>query len=143
MKKILMVFGGVSLAMLVLVILAFTFMAVKGTALDKESKQYADSGILAIVGLGDERASATCQPGVQGVYARRGFGKALRDVSAVGQVEDVQRLQGHFEHVPYHGAGKSHLGCLRGDCGLRNRACANPAFTHQARSPMANSGFSN
>ena len=49
MKKVLMLFGGVFLVMAVLGIVGFTIVAIKGSGLDKESKQYADTAIPAII----------------------------------------------------------------------------------------------
>jgi hypothetical protein len=49
MKKALMVFGGTFLVLMVLGVIGFTIVAIKGSALDKESKQYADSAIPAII----------------------------------------------------------------------------------------------
>jgi hypothetical protein len=49
MKKVLMLLGGVFLALVIVGIAVITIVAVKGSALDKESKQYADAAIPAIV----------------------------------------------------------------------------------------------
>jgi hypothetical protein len=49
MKKILIVLGSIFLAVIVLVAVGIGFIAIRGTALDKESKSYADAAIPAIV----------------------------------------------------------------------------------------------
>ena len=49
MKKLLMILGGVFLVLLVLGVAGIAIVAVKGNALDKESKQYVDAAIPAIV----------------------------------------------------------------------------------------------
>ena len=43
MKKFFIVLGSIFLALIVLVAIGIAFIAIKGTALDKESKAYADS----------------------------------------------------------------------------------------------------
>jgi hypothetical protein len=49
MKKTLMILGGVFLVLLVLGVAGIAIVAVKGNALDKESKQYVDAAVPAIV----------------------------------------------------------------------------------------------
>jgi UDP-N-acetylmuramyl tripeptide synthase len=49
MKKFLIVLGSIFLAIVVLGAIGIAFVAVRGAALDKESKAYADSAIPAIV----------------------------------------------------------------------------------------------
>jgi len=55
MKKFFIVLGSLFLALIVLVAIGIAFIAVKGTALDKESKAYADSAIPAIVTTWSEK----------------------------------------------------------------------------------------
>src|SRR2546423_15370082 len=55
MKKFFIVLGSIFLALIVLVAVGIAFIAVKGTALDKESKAYADSAIPAIVTTWSEK----------------------------------------------------------------------------------------
>jgi hypothetical protein len=49
MKKFLIVLGSIFLALIVLSGIGIAFTAIRGTALDKESKAYADSAIRSIV----------------------------------------------------------------------------------------------
>jgi len=49
MKKFLVILGSIFLAVIVLGAIGIAFVAVRGNALDKESKPYADSAIPAIV----------------------------------------------------------------------------------------------
>ena len=49
MKKLFIVLGSIFLAVIILGAIGIAFVAIKGTALDKESKVYADSAIPAIV----------------------------------------------------------------------------------------------
>jgi hypothetical protein len=55
MKKFLIVLGSIFLALIVLGGIGIAFTAIKGTALDKESKAYADSAIRAIVTTWSEK----------------------------------------------------------------------------------------
>jgi UDP-N-acetylmuramyl tripeptide synthase len=55
MKKFFIVLGSIFLALIVLVAIGIAFIAIKGTALDKESKTYADSAIPAIVTTWSEK----------------------------------------------------------------------------------------
>jgi hypothetical protein len=49
MKKFFIILGSIFLAIIVLGAIGIAFVAVRGSALDKESKAYADSAIPAIV----------------------------------------------------------------------------------------------
>src|SRR6266576_2848063 len=55
MKKFFIVLGAIFLALIVLVAIGIAFIAIKGTALDKESKAYADAAIPAIVTTWSEK----------------------------------------------------------------------------------------
>ena len=49
MKKILVFFGAAFLVLIAIAIVSIIFVAVKGSRLDKQSKQYADTAIVVIV----------------------------------------------------------------------------------------------
>ena len=55
MKKALMIFGGVCAGGLLLLVILVSFIAYKGHGLDKESKAYADSAIVAITSQWNEK----------------------------------------------------------------------------------------
>src|SRR5947208_6204433 len=55
MKKFFIVLGSLFLALIVLGAIGIAFFAIKGSALDKESKAYADSAIPAIVTTWSEK----------------------------------------------------------------------------------------
>ena len=55
MKKLLIVLGVVFLAIIVLAVIGIGIVAVKGAALDKQSKAYVDSAVPAIVSGWDEQ----------------------------------------------------------------------------------------
>ena len=56
MKKFFIILGSIFLAIIVLGAIGIAFVAVRGSALDKESKAYADSAIPAIVTTWSEKA---------------------------------------------------------------------------------------
>src|SRR5438034_10755745 len=56
MKKFFIVLGSVFLAIIVLGAVGIAVVAIKGSALDKESKAYADSAVPAIVSTWSEKA---------------------------------------------------------------------------------------
>ena len=55
MKKFLIVLGSIFLAVIMLGAIGIAFTAIRGTALDKESKAYADSALRAIVSTWSEK----------------------------------------------------------------------------------------
>jgi hypothetical protein len=55
MKKFLITLGSIFLAVIILGAIGIAFIAVRGNALDKESKPYADSAISAIVTAWSEK----------------------------------------------------------------------------------------
>jgi len=55
MKRFFIVLGSIFLAFIVLGVMAFVFIAIRGTALDKESRAYADSAIPPIVSTWSEK----------------------------------------------------------------------------------------
>jgi len=76
MKKFFIVLGSLFLALIVLVAIGIAFIAVKGTALDKESKAYADSAIPAIVTTWSEKELLD--------RASPEFKKAVTKISSMG-----------------------------------------------------------
>jgi hypothetical protein len=55
LKKVLMIFGGVCAAVLLLLVIFISFIAYTGRGLDKESKAYADAAVVAIASQWNER----------------------------------------------------------------------------------------
>ncbi len=53
MKKVLVILGGIFAGLILVGVIGFAIVAVKGSALDKESKQYVDAAIPAIVSSWD------------------------------------------------------------------------------------------
>jgi hypothetical protein len=55
LKKVLMIFGGLCAAIVLLLIIAVAFIAYTGRGLDKESKTYADAAVVAIASQWNEQ----------------------------------------------------------------------------------------
>jgi len=95
MKKFFIVLGSIFLAIVVLGAIGIGFIAVRGNALDKESKAYADSAIPAIVTTWSEkelldRASPEFKKAVTADWQSRLF----RWVSGLGQLQKCEPAQG-------------------------------------------------
>jgi len=95
MKKFFIVLGSIFLAIVVLGTIGIGFIAVRGNALDKESKAYADSAIPAIVTTWSEkelldRASPEFKKAVTADWQSRLF----RWVSGLGQLQKCEPAQG-------------------------------------------------
>jgi hypothetical protein len=59
MKKILMIVGAIAIGVVVLLVTLIIFVAIAGNRLDKESKAYADTAVIAIVSDWNENALMT------------------------------------------------------------------------------------
>jgi hypothetical protein len=95
MKKFLIILGSIFLALIVIGAIGIAFVAVRGTALDKESKAYADSAIPAIVTTWSEkelldRASAEFKNAVTIDQLDRLF----RFFSSLGRLQKCEPAQG-------------------------------------------------
>lgn len=95
MKKFLVVLGSIFLAIVVLGAIGIAFVAVRGTALDKESKAYADSAIPPIVTTWSEkelldRASPEFKKAIAIDQLDRLFGA----FAALGRLQKCEPAQG-------------------------------------------------
>lgn len=95
MKKSLIVLGSIFLPLIVLAVIGIVFVAIRGSALDKESKAYADSTIPAIISTWSEkelldRASPEFKKGVSIDQLDRAF----RYYSSLGSLMKCEPAQG-------------------------------------------------
>jgi len=102
MKKFLIVLGSIFLAVIVLGAIGIAFTAIRGTALDKESKAYADSALRAIVSTWSEkelldRASPEFKKAVTIDQLDRFF---LAYYNTLGGLLEVRDSAGSSHHVP-------------------------------------------
>jgi hypothetical protein len=95
MKKFFIVLGSIFLALIVLVAIGIAFVAIKGTALDKESKTYADSAIPAIVSRWSEKELLDrASPEFKKAITIDQLNRLFRWVSGLGQLQKCEPAQG-------------------------------------------------
>jgi hypothetical protein len=95
MKKFFIVLGSVSLGIIVLGAIAIAFVAIKGSALDKESKAYAESAIPAIVSTWSEKALLDrASPEFKSAVTIDQLDRLFRWVSGLGQLQKCEPAQG-------------------------------------------------
>ncbi len=96
MKKVLIVLGSIFLVIVVLAVIGIAFVAVRGGALDKESKAYADSAILAIVTTWSERALLDrASPEFKQAVTIDQLDRLFRWVSSLGRLQKCEPAEGH------------------------------------------------
>src|SRR5215469_14307952 len=98
MKKLLIVLGSIFLAVIVIAAIGIGFVAIRGTALDKESKRYADAAIPAIVTNWSQkelldRASPEFKQAATSDH-RDQFDRLFRWFSGLGQLQKCEPARG-------------------------------------------------
>src|SRR5207302_8239054 len=95
MKKLFIVLGSIFLTLIVLVAIGIAFIAVRGNALDKESKAYADSAIPAIVTTWSEKELLDrASPEFKQAATADQLNRLFRWVSGLGQLQKCDPAQG-------------------------------------------------
>ena len=95
MKKFFIVLGSVFLAIIVLGAVGIAVVAIKGSALDKESKAYADSAVPAIVSTWSEKALLDrASPEFKKAVTIDQLDRLFRWVSGLGQLQKCEPAQG-------------------------------------------------
>jgi UDP-N-acetylmuramyl tripeptide synthase len=95
MKKFFIVLGSIFLAILVLGAIGIAFVAVRGNALDKESKAYADAAIPAIVtGWNEKELLDRASPEFQKAVTQQQLNQLFRWVSTLGRLQKCEPAQG-------------------------------------------------
>lgn len=96
MKKFFIILGSIFLAIIVLGAVGIAFVAVRGNALDKESKAYADSAIPAIVTTWSEKELLDrASPEFKQAVTIDQLDPLFRWVSGLGQLQKCEPAQGH------------------------------------------------
>lgn len=96
MKKFFVILGSIFLAIIVLGAIGIAFVAVRGNALDKESKVYADSAIPAIVTTWSEKELLDrASPEFKQAVTIDQLDRLFRWVSGLGQLQMCEPAQGH------------------------------------------------
>ena len=95
MKKFFTVLGSIFLALIVLGGIAIAFVAIRGNALDKESKAYADSAIPAIAtGWNKKELLGRASPEFKKAVTSDQLDRLFRWVSSVGPLQKCEPAQG-------------------------------------------------
>ncbi len=95
MKKFFIVLGSIFLALIVLGAIAIAFVAIRGNALDRESKAYADSAIPAIVSTWSEKALLDrASPEFKKVVTIDQLDRLFRWVRGLGALQKCEPAQG-------------------------------------------------
>jgi hypothetical protein len=96
MKKFFIILGSIFLALIVLGVIGIAFIAIRGGALDKESKAYADSAIPAIVTTWSEKALLDrASPEFKKAVTLDQLDRLFRWVSALGRLQKCESADGH------------------------------------------------
>ena len=108
MKKFFIVLGSIFFALIVLAAIGIAFVAVKGTALDKESKAYVDSAIPAIVSTWSEKELLDrASPEFKKAVTIDQLDRLFRWVSALGPLQMCEPAEGHSLMSATSQAGKT------------------------------------
>jgi hypothetical protein len=95
MKKFLIILGSIFLAIVVLGGIGIAFVAVRGGALDKESKAYADAAIPAIVTNWNEKELMDrASPELKKAATQEQFDRLFRWLSSLGRLHKCDPAQG-------------------------------------------------
>lgn len=95
MKKFFIILGSIFLAIIILGAIGIAFVAVRGSALDKESKAYADSAIPAIVSAWSEKELLDrASPEFKAAVTIDQLDRLFRWVSGLGQLQKCEPAEG-------------------------------------------------
>lgn len=95
MKKFFIILGSIFLVAIVLGGIGIAFLAIRGSALDKESKAYADSAIPAIVtGWSEKELLDRASPELKKAVTIDQLDRLFRWVSGLGQLQKCEPAQG-------------------------------------------------
>jgi hypothetical protein len=96
MKKFFIALGLIFLALIVLGAIGIAFVAIRGTALDKESKAYAESAIPPIVTTWSEKELLDrASPEFKNAVTVDQLDRLFRWVSSLGRLQKCQPAEGH------------------------------------------------
>jgi hypothetical protein len=96
MKKFFIILGSIFLAIIVLGGIGIAFIAVRGSALDKESKAYADTAIPAIVTTWNQKELLDrASPEFKKAVTADQLDRLFRWVSSLGRLQKCEPAEGH------------------------------------------------
>jgi hypothetical protein len=95
MKKFFIVLGSIFLAIIILGAVGIAVVAIKGSALDKESEAYADSAVPAIVSMWSEKALLDrASPEFKKAVTIDQLDRLFRWVGGLGQLQKCEPAEG-------------------------------------------------
>jgi hypothetical protein len=96
MRKLFVVLGSIFLALIVLVVIGIAFVAVRGNALDKESKAYADAAIPAVVTSWNQKELLDrASPEFKQAVTEQKLDQMFRWFSSLGRLQKCAAAEGH------------------------------------------------
>jgi hypothetical protein len=96
MKKFFIILGSIFLAIIVLGAIGIAFIAVRGSALDKESKPYADAAIPAIVTTWNQKELLDrASPEFKKAVTADQLDRLFRWVGSLGRLQKCEPAEGH------------------------------------------------
>ena len=143
MKKFFVVVGSIFLVLIVLVAIGIAFIAIRRTALDKESKAYADSAIPAIVTTWSEKELLDrASPEFKKVVTIDQLDGLFRAFATLGPLTEVRAGPGSFADVCHHAERQNDFRSVHGESDVRKRRGHHQAWADQAWRSVADLRFS-
>jgi hypothetical protein len=140
MKKFFIVLGSIFLVIVVLGAGGIAFVAVRGNALDKESKTYADSAIPAIVtGWNEKELLDRASPEFQKAVTQPQLDQLFRWVSTLGRLQKCDPAQGQALMSATTQNGENDFGPIHVEGYIRKGRSHSHTRPHQARRSVADS----
>src|SRR5437899_13082677 len=96
MKKFFIILGSIFLAIIVLGAIGIAFIAVRGSALDKESKAYADTAIPAVIATWNQKELLDrASPEFKKAVTADQLDRLFRWVGSLGRLQKCEPAEGH------------------------------------------------
>jgi hypothetical protein len=120
MGRFLKVFGAISVIVVVSLGLLFSVVIVKGNALDRESKTYAQSIVNSIITSWDEEALIRCaSPQFMAVTPRTQLDEFFGRARQLGRLKECDQLQGQASFSLTSWSGKSENAAYTDNCNFQ------------------------
>ncbi len=95
MKKILIILGSIFAILILVGVIGFSVLAVKGTALDEESKQYAEDAIVSIIsGWDKQEIIKRASPEFIAAATEEGLDKVFGFYRKLGELREYKNCEG-------------------------------------------------
>jgi hypothetical protein len=115
MKKFFIILGSMFLVIIVLGIIGIMFVAMRGNALDKESKPYSDAAIPAIVTTWSQKELLDrASPELKQAVTADQLNRLFRWVSGLGRLQKCEPAQVHALMSATTQTGKMNFGSVHG-----------------------------